>query len=164
MGQMKPRPKMTFVTNKRWAFTFIELLIVIIIIATLTAISIPNFRKTFDNLELENFVKDIYYLARYLQASSAAENRIYYLEINRENAEFQAKYLEGNELKAIAGRFGKIYKAPKEVVLTIEPADLTGVYFYPDASSDKISITLKNKHNKQISLIAKGITSEIQIK
>ena len=154
---------MTFAMIKIKALTFIELLLVIIIIGILTGVSIPQLRKAFDNFALENFAKDIYYLSRYLQGSAIAGGKIYYLNINKDKGEFQATYKEENEFKNIQGRFGKIYKALDGIIVSLEPSERTGVYFYPDGSMDKIRITLENQYKKQLSIITKGVAGEIQI-
>ncbi|OGX40261.1 MAG: hypothetical protein A2984_01355 [Omnitrophica WOR_2 bacterium RIFCSPLOWO2_01_FULL_41_12] len=139
---------MTSATGKQ-AVTFIELLLVIVIIGALAAVSIPQLKKTFDNFGLENFVKDMYYLSRYLQANAVNQGKIYVLNIEPATGEFQAN--------------GKLYKAPKDILIFIEPADKTSIYFYPDAVTDKTTITFENRYKKQVSLILKGISGDIQI-
>lgn len=163
---MKVRPKMIFVTSRTKALTFIELLIVIVIIGILVGISIPQFRKTFDNFELENFVKDIYYLSRYLQASAISQAKIHYLNIARAEGKFWATYKVEDEFKNIEGRFGKIYMAPKGVIISIDQAhqpEKEGIYFYPDGSIDEIKIDFENRHNHKVSLIIQGAVGDIKI-
>jgi len=143
------------------AITFIELVIVITIIGILIGISIPQFKKTFDNFELENFVKDIYYLSRYLQASAISQGKIHYLNIDPGEGRFWATYKENAEFKKIQGKFGNIYKTPKEVIISTDKA---GIYFYPDGSMDEITIKFMNRQYKnKISLIAKGASGDIKI-
>lgn len=161
---MKLTLQTTSVTNKVRCFTFLEMLVVIIIIGIITAVSTPQFRKTFDNLALENFVKDIYYLIRYLQASAIQEAGVYYLNINKDKAEFRGLYKEGAEFKTPEGRLGKVYKAPAGVTISLEPPEKTGVYFFPDGSIEKVTIILENLHKKQFSLVARGLSSGIEVK
>ena len=155
---------MIFATTRPRAITFVELLIVIIIVGILTGVSVPGFKKTFDNLELENFVKDIYYLSRYLQGGAIGQGKIYCLKIDKDKGEFQATYRQDSEFKNLGGRFGKIYKAPAGITVSVNPPDATGTYFYPDGSVDKITITFVNQHKTEVSLIIKGAAGEIQIK
>lgn len=162
--------------RKSSAITFIELLVVIIIIGILAGVSIPQFRKTFDNFELENFVKDIYYLSRYLQSSAISQGKIYRLNIDKDknpiefNATYQIKTDQGETMyQAVEGRFGKSYQAPQEVTISTTPQDIKNIYFYPDGSVktegdiDNIAITLKNRYHKEISLSIQGAAGDIKI-
>lgn len=159
---MKVRPRMISATISRRAITFIELLIVIVIIGILTGVSIPQFRKTFSHLELESFVKDIYYLSRYLQGSAVSQGKIYCLNIDKEPEGFHATYKKESDFLNAEGRFGKLYKFPDGISVSVDPPDINNIYFYPDGSIDKIKITFKNRY-EEICLVIKGTIGEIQI-
>lgn len=154
---------MTSAITKIKGITFIELLIVIIIAGILAGVSTPLFRKTMDNLSLENFVKDIYYLSCYLQASAVNEGKIYSLNIDRYAVAFRGTYKEANELRNINGKLGRSFIAPKGVTITYEPADKPNVYFYPDGTIDKVTVSFKNQHENTLSLIIKGVSGEIKV-
>lgn len=179
MALISAKPKiisvMTVRNNRRSprALTFIELLLVAVLIGILVGVSIPQMRKTFDDFELENFVKDIYYLTHYLQTSAIYQGKIFCLNINQDEGFFYATYKENDEAesnsepKKIEGRFGRDYKPPEGTSIFIEPLteplEVTTICFYPDGSKDKIMITLKNRHEKEITLSIKGAAGEIQI-
>lgn len=149
--------------RKNSAVTFIELLVVIIIIGILVGISIPQLRKTFDNFQLDNFAKDIYYLCQYLQASAISQGKVYSLNINPAEGALQAFYKDGNNnLQQAEGRFGKIYMAPRGVILS-SLKDVLIIYFYPDGSTSEIEITFENNHGHKVSLKAKGASGGIKI-
>jgi len=156
------------VLKKHRAVTFIELLVVIAIIGIMAGITLPNLKITHSNFELESFVKDVSYLARYLQSSSIAYNKLYRMDItpNNEHAEFQGLNRErGADFIPLKGRFGKIYQSPAGITISsIEPSGKTSIFFYPDGSLDKTDIVFKNKYNKEVKLILKGTGSSIQIK
>jgi prepilin-type N-terminal cleavage/methylation domain-containing protein len=149
--------------NKKNAFTLIELLITVIIIGILLGISLPRFRSAFNSLELENFVKDIFYLSRYLQGSSISQGKIYCLNIDKESGELWATAKEESEFKEIKGRFGNKYKAPSGVIITSEPEEKNEAYFYPDGSTDKITVTFENQHKDKNYLVIKGAAGGIEI-
>lgn len=148
------------------AITFIELLIVIIIIGVLVIVAIPQFRKTFDDYVLENFVKDIYYLCHYLKGSAISQAKIHGLNIDSNKGEIWATYEETkNQFQELEGRFAKVYTLPDGVTLSINinPPDKTKIYFYPDGSIDNATLIFENKYEKEISLISQGAMGELKI-
>jgi len=146
------------------AFTFIELLIVIAIVAVLAAVSTPQLRNTFDNFELESFAKDIFYLSRYLQESAISQGKVHVLDIILNEKILQAHVQKAQEqFMPITGRFGKQYTVPKSVEMALEPQGLERVYFYPDGHTDEAVIRFTNRHKKQLSLLIKGAGGAIQI-
>lgn len=147
----------------RKALTFIELLIVIIIIGVLAGVSTPLFSRSFDSLEIEGFVKDIYYLSRYLQSNAISQGKIYLLEIDKDAGSFLPVYKEGGGNRNINGRFGKPLNAPEGVTVSCEPAESSGIYFYPDGSTDKATVTFRNRRGDNISLVTKGVSGEIKV-
>jgi type II secretory pathway pseudopilin PulG len=153
--------------NLRPAITFVELLIVIIIIGILSAVSIPNFKKSFEKFALDSFVKDLYCLNCYLKQSAISQGKIYCLNISRDSKppQLYATYKKNDGFERMKGRFGKLYKLPKEVnIFSIEPQDRLNIYFYPDGSVDNVTFIFKNKFKEEASLSIKGANGVIQIK
>jgi len=150
--------------NKKSSFTFIELLIVIAIIGILVGVSVPRLRKTADNFRLDNFVKDTYYLCRYLQASSISEGRIYCLNVNPSEKWLKVSYKDTDGIfKQAAGKLTKPRKVP-EGILIVSLQDVTEIYFYPDGSISEITFTFENSYNHKASLTTNGITGAVKIK
>lgn len=145
------------------AVTFVELLVVIIIIAILAGVSIPQLRKTLDNFELDNFAKNIYYLCHYLQASAISQGTIYGLNISPGNRVLNARYKDQNqEFQKLEGRFRKEYNLPARVII-LNPTEDKTLYFYPDGSTSEIEITFKNNYGHKVSLTAKGASGGVKI-
>ena len=145
-------------------FTFIELLITVIVIGILTGLAIPQFKRNLAHFELENFTKDIYSLCIYLQTSSISQTKTHCLNFDEENNELLAiSCSEGGECERLGGRFGKAYKAPLGVNLKVAPGERTKICFYPDGSIDNITISFLDKYNHQLSLIIQGVTGGIKI-
>jgi Tfp pilus assembly protein FimT len=149
--------------RKHSAITFIELLIVVVIIAVLSAISIPNLKKISDNFTLDNFAKDIFYLCRYLQASAASRQKVYALNVNFGEGALQGGYKnEKGEFVPEEGRLGRLYAAPRGVTITTSP-QVTTVYFYPDGSMSEAAFIFENSYGHKVSLNIKGASGGIKI-
>lgn len=142
--------------------TFIELLLVLVIIGFLTTMSVPYLRKSFDNFETETLAKEIFYLSNLLQASAVAEEKTYCLAIDLAKKELRAFSLEDGIQHPLHGRLGKTYTLTKETQLAITPAQITQACFYPDGSSEQAVISLSNKHHKNFSIVFKGILNELK--
>ncbi|MFH1440912.1 MAG: prepilin-type N-terminal cleavage/methylation domain-containing protein [Candidatus Omnitrophota bacterium] len=148
---------------KSKGFTFIELLIVVAIVGVLTGIAVPQLRKALDNFQEEAFAKDLFYLVRYIQGRSISEGKIYCLKIDLDNAEFQAVYKKEDDFLNLSGKFGKKYKVPSGIELSIDPVEKREIYFYPDGSIDKISIVFTNRLEKEAVITIQGFRSSIDI-
>ncbi len=134
--------------QKRQAFTFIELIVVVIVLGILISLSAPRIKRSFAFFELENYTKNIYFLCNYLQSSSISEAKIYSLDFLQDVREFKALSLkEGGQWEILKGRFGKSYKVPDNLSLEISPVDKAKIFFYPDGSIDPFSILFKNIQN-----------------
>jgi type II secretion system protein H len=143
-------------------FSFIELLVVIVIIGVFAAVAVPRLKITYERFEFENFSKNIYYLTQYLQNSAVVEKNVHYLYIDKEKAEFVAKRLVNNEVLVLEGRFAKILKAPGGTSVSTEP-EVEYICFFPNGKIDGLSIILRDRYGKNIIINTKNINHEIQI-
>lgn len=143
---------MTSATGRR-AFTFIELLFVILIIGILVAVSIPNFRKTFNNLELNNFSRELQAVMNYLHQSAIVEGKAIYLNIDNEERQCLAQDKEN------AKKF-KAFRIPDGINVVTEK---TEIFFYPDGAIDAATIKISNANGQEIDLTTKGIFGGVKI-
>ena len=133
------------------AVTFFELVLVVLIIGVITAVSLPQFKLAFDSFEFQSFARDIFSLVNYIKAKSVVERRVYYLTLAQEDntIEFKPFYItETGEKISVSGRYGRVYKAPKGVSIeSTTPANIEGIYFYPDSSMDNATLDFKSRYN-----------------
>lgn len=165
---MKAKPKTIYVIqNKKTiyyrstvkAFTFIELFIVIIIIGILIGISLPSFKKTFNNLQLNSFSQEIQAFMNYLHERSIVEGKIIYFNIDNEKKEYWAK------IKDTKARL-RTYFLPRGIdIEIIKKADTDNkqIIFYPDGQIDKVSIKIAGPDKQGIILTTEGMFGKIKI-
>ncbi len=63
----------------RRAFTFIELMLVVVLVSFIAVLSAPRMRSAFNNLEVYNFANKVASLMRYAQSKAIAELKKVYL-------------------------------------------------------------------------------------
>lgn len=148
----------------RGGFTFVELFLVVIVIGIATALSIPRLKKNLENIALESFVKDVYYLSRYVQSTSVAQGKIYCLNLDPGIAAFWVSVKDDDRYVRVGGRFGRIMRAPKGVDVSLVPLDAYAVYFYPDSSTDKVDVVFEGQGVPKIYLVFEGASGGIKVK
>lgn len=134
--------------------TFIELLVVAIIISVLAGISIPKFSKSFSNLQMRSFAKDLQSFMNYLQQRSKIESKEITLNIDNLNAKILAFYSDNNEII-------KMSTMPSGVNANSTQRE---ILFHPDGSIDKFDIKLTSRGGDSVSLTTKGVFNAVKIK
>jgi len=153
-------------TRSRRAFTFIELIIVIIIIAILSTLAVVNFSRTFEDIQLQQFGKEVSYLAQYVHTTSIVRNKTYCLIISENTpVEISAAYFDESGIAhAMEGKFSKPVKAPASATLvSLEPAEKKDFYFYPDGSCDPLIIKFSAGNKSSLTLTLQQPTGTLQI-
>ena len=150
--------------RQKTGFTYIELIVVVVILSILIGLSIPQFKKTFAYFELENFTKNIYLLFNYLQSDSISKAKIHCLNFYEETKEFKPYFLKEDGLwELFRERLSGSYKVPDGITLKITPQEKNKIFFYPDGSIDNIAIQFNNEFGHVRSLVIKGVTGGIKI-
>lgn len=141
-------------------FTFIELLLVVAIIGVAAGMALPRVRHLLARAELDNFAKDVYYTALFLQSRAVVERKIYCLNIDAKQAQFMAGCKQGSGLKQVSGRLAGKQKAPRGCVIITESKE---IYFYPDGSMDQALIRFENADKDKIELKFYSSGGQIEI-
>ncbi len=61
--------------DKRWrGFTLVEILLVVVIMAVIAVLAVPNFSRTYAGIELHKTADDLAYRMRYVQSYAITKN------------------------------------------------------------------------------------------
>lgn len=137
------------------AFTFIELILVVVVILALLGMAVPLFRGVFTGVRLQDSCQYLVQLMRWTQAKSIAERRVYRINFDFEKGTFwlTAQDSEDNKkFSRIKGRWAKTHKLPEGITAEGENAIIA---FYPDGTTDKKSIRLSDKRGDSFTITAK---------
>jgi len=133
---------------KNKGFTFVELILVTVIILVLVGLSTPLFRKPFRNIQLKNTCRNLVQLMRYGQAKTIAERRLSRVNLDVGKGIFWLTVQDDTspaEFKRIKERRGRTFKIPDNISIDSEISFIT---FYPDGSSDKAEIKISDNKGK----------------
>lgn len=133
-------------------FTFIELVLVSIIIMVLVGLSAPVFKKPFNKIQLKNTSQDIAQLMRYLQTKAIAERRLYRINFDYQENIFwptAQSQLHPADFEKMKERQGKTKRLADGLSLEGETSFIT---FYPDGSSDKAKIVISDTSGESLSI------------
>lgn len=135
------------------AFTLIELLIVTIIMGVFIGVSVPVFKRSFNNLQLSSFSQELQTFVNYLHDRSVVEKKVIYLNIDIENRKYWVSY-RGHEERL------KVGSIPGQIRVEFEQKQIA---FYPDGDIDKVSIKLINSDNNSVVITTKGVYGGVKL-
>ncbi|MFZ2937783.1 MAG: hypothetical protein WA066_03655 [Candidatus Omnitrophota bacterium] len=144
---------MTSATGKIKGFTFVELFLVVIIIGVLIGIALPNFRKTFNYLQLNSFCSELQSAMNYFSQRAVVEGQIIQFNIDINNHEYYARIKDDS--KNI-----KTWRIPKEIKIESGQKEIN---LYPDGGIDKVTIKVVNLDNQTISLTTEGVFTGVKL-
>ena len=139
----------------RIGFTFIELLMVIVILGIFVAMATPNFRNTYLELELSSQARSLAKFLTYAQERAVVEGKAYRFEIDPVQRRYwltverELESEDGTHFARIEGRYGRIVKLPSGISVA---ADKEKILFSPDGSSDSFSLSLRDQEGRELVL------------
>jgi prepilin-type N-terminal cleavage/methylation domain-containing protein len=140
------------VTKKNNAFTFIEILLVIVIIGIIVALASPNFSKGYSRFQLNKTADDLLEHCRWAQAMAIGQERIYALSFSGDHRSYKLERVkrgEGNDdqgsFEPVNGGLGRMHAVPDAILLDTKD---DRIKFYPDGTIDPETIQLGSSEQK----------------
>jgi len=150
--------------RERTGLTLIELTLVTLLLLVIIGLSIPTFKKTFQNLSAKDTTFNISKLINYAQEMAILENKNFKIIFDFEKGRYQLFEVDDSVnppvYKKARSRFGKPYNVPEGLAIRGEKKDMV---FYPDGHCDSIKIYILFK-DKGYSLIVQRFGSAVSVK
>lgn len=150
--------------NARAGLTLIELTLVTLLLLVITGLSIPTFKKTFQDLSAKDTAFNISKLINYAQEMAVLERKNFKIAFDFEKNTYQLFEIDDSVkppvYKKASSRFGKLYNVPQGSTIRGEKKE---VIFYPDGHCDSIKMYVMFK-NKGYSLIVQRFGNDVNIK
>jgi len=150
--------------HRNKAFTFVELLLVVVILGVSIGLSTPLFRKTYQNFQLADAASNFSSLMRFAQVSSIVERVKFRIDFNLDKTKYwlttESDPATPDVFSRIQGKFGRTTVVPEQIKI-----ELTGdnVTFYPDGTVDEVVIYFSNRNNKFYTIITEGQTGYVKL-
>ncbi len=148
----------------RGGFTFIELFIVLLLISVLSVAALPRFKRTAARFELDETVKNLQMLMRYVQTKAIADHSMFVVRFTPATEKCEVFLKKDDSFVPVAGRLAKGCKIPQAVQISILPVSATDIYVLPDGSSDSATITFTDTYGYSRSLIHEAAFSDYAVK
>ena len=147
----------------RAAFTLVEIVLVIIIMAVVMAMTLPNFSTVYHSQELKEIAQDLQDKARWAQVMAMGRRRIYALSFTFQPDSYRvvSAPMDSDQpvFSAVAGSAGRAHVLPNGVRLS---ASKDRIEFFPDATIDSASIELQ-AHGKKVTLSSMAKAGVFQV-
>ena len=150
--------------NARAGLTLIELTLVTLLLLVIVGLSIPTFKKTFQNLSAKDAAFNISKLINYGQEMAVLQRKNFKMAFDFEKGTYRLFELDDSAkppvYKKAPSRFGKLYNVPQGLTIRGEKKEMV---FYPDGHCDSIKIYIMFK-DKGYSLIVQRFGNDVTVK
>lgn len=151
-------------SDKKAAFTLIELLIVSVIILALLSFSTPLLRKSFTDLELKETVSNISKFIALAQQKAIIERCSYAISFDFEAGTYRLSGVEGEgedkKYKDLADRFGRLFEVPKSIKIE---GNAKEIVFSPNGECSVVELELTNRNEKVMLINTTGTMGNVVV-
>lgn len=176
--------------QQRTGFSLIELMVVVVLLAILSSVIVPEMRGTYKHELLRSTTRDIVQTLRMAQTRSVTEGKRHWLRFNDELGEYRVERLEktpeaGFQLSPAKDGIGIKGKLKKGISVAIENSESDNqdtpsfpqsesaatsdfgleksVCFFPDGTSENKTILVSDDDGFQLSIVVNPLTSKVEI-
>ncbi len=139
--------------SKKRAFTLLELLLVIVIIAVLMGLAIPRISKTIANTSFKSFINKACLFLDYASTRSTLKNII--LEVRFDLKQKNILLRKQQEKEEIISQL----QIPQDISIDIGKET---VIFYPDGTSEEFKIIISDNQGRKVEISSSGFDGKIK--
>ncbi|MDP3790732.1 MAG: hypothetical protein Q8R38_01660 [Candidatus Omnitrophota bacterium] len=155
---------MIFRLHRSSGLTLIELTLVTLLLLVIVGLSVPIFKKTFQNLSAKDTSYNISKLINYAQEMAVLERKNFKIIFDFSKGKYQLFELITQAKEPLytkaQSRFGKMLGIPQGLTLR---GDRKEMIFYPDGHCDDMKIYVMSKRSG-FSIIVKRFGNKVEIK
>jgi Tfp pilus assembly protein FimT len=148
--------------NTEKAFTLIEVTLVAVIILILITLSMPIFRRTYEDLRISSSAKDISQMINFARERAVFERINYRFIIDGTANTYQvlAQYEERGEFTPLKDRWGRVNKVPEDIDIK---ANIKSIDFSPSGVSGGAVIYITSNKGKAYSITLDGKKGTVKV-
>lgn len=155
---MSPIRKRLQQRNRNFGFTLLELIFVAAILIFIATLAVPQFRRSFNFLGLQNFVSDVVSFARYAHAKAIMDGNT-----NRLSFDFENGYMR---IESTRDDKQWLLEKSKSIpdFISVDLQDSEGSFkFYSDGTADEASFKISVPSGKTYAISIQSATGYVKV-
>jgi len=149
--------------NRRCSgFTFVEVVVVLAILAVTGLVAYPPLRATLEKTRMESAVRELAALLKYAREKSMAEQETVAVVLRKQEGDLTIFNRRGQSIK-----YYRLYDKVAFVRLILDGLDVadnrTVVWFYPDGRSTGVAMVVRHESGRQLRLKTDILTGNTRI-
>jgi prepilin-type N-terminal cleavage/methylation domain-containing protein len=148
-------------------FTLLELILVLVILATVLALAGPSLRGFFGSRQLQDTASQILSLTQLARSQAISEGVIYRLNFNTSERIYWLTAWRKGSFHDLQSSFGRMFTLPKDMILELDNLGQDGqdmyVEFLPDGTSTAGTIRLIERNGRTLEVACPTVTEAYYI-
>lgn len=148
--------------NRQGGFTLLELTLVAVIILILVCISVPLFKRTYQDLRLTSSAKEIASVMQFCRERAVFERKNFRFKVDPDKKAYQlfAEDEDKGKFLPLRSRWGRAFKIPDGIDIE---TDQDTVDFFPDGTASPASLYLTNKESQVFTILIEQDTGLVRV-